>query len=754
MSAARVAGERRKVVTIVFADVVGSTALGERVDSETLRWAMQRWFARMRDVVEAHGGTVENYIGDAVMAVFGIPVAHEDDALRAVRAAATMREQVAALRDELRAERGVELSVRIGVNTGEAVTGDAAAGGFFTAGDIVNTAARLEQAARPGDILVGADTYRLVRHAVRAEAIAPLTAKGKAAALSAFRLLSVASDAFGRPQRQRVPMVGRVRERAQLTDAFEQAVEHRSCELLTVLGAAGVGKSRLVAEVTDALGDAATIAAGRCLPYGDGLTWWPLVEALGASGLFEQVAGDAEPAIARAGELLKPGGEPVAPEEAFWAMRRVLETLARHRPLVLVVDDLHWAEPTFMDLLEHVTDWVRDAPLLLLVMARPDLLDIRPAWGASRPNATSVVLEPLAEADAADLLRHLAGSTTVVDSVAFRILEVAEGNPLFVEEVVAMLADDGVLTAGDGRQADALRSIAVPPTIQALLAARLDRLDPTERTVIEAASVEGKEFTRERVAALAGDGIADSIGALLRGLVRKDLIRPIGADADTFRFRHQLVRDAAYDGMPKELRAELHERFADWLQARPLAFPAIMDELLGYHVERAVLLRRELGETEDATAALASRASAYLGAAGLRAAQRDDPSTASTLLERATASRHTTTTPVGRCCRRSGRRSSRRDGSPRQSASSTRRSPTRRDRASPPAPESSASSSASSRRRTSGPSAPGPSPTRPSTVLCGRATRLGSAAPGTCAPRPRGSPVASVKPTRRGARPP
>ena len=597
---------------------------------------MQRWFVRMRDVVEGHGGTVENYIGDAVMAVFGIPVAHEDDALRAVRAAAAMREEVVALRDELRGERGVEFAVRMGVNTGEAVTGNAAAGGFFTAGDIVNVAARLEQAARPGDILVGGDTYRLVRHAVQAEPVAPLAVKGKAEALAAFRLLHVAPDATGRPQRQRAPMVGRGAERRELMDAFDQAVTDRSCQLLTVLGAAGVGKSRLVAEVTDALSGAATVAAGRCLPYGDGLTWWPLVEALGETGLFEQVAADAEPAIARAGELLKPQGEPVAPEEAFWAVRRVLETLAQRRPLVLVVDDLHWAEPTFMDLLEHVTDWVRDAPLLLLVMARPDLLDVRPAWGASRPNAASVRLEPLADAEAADLLRHLVGTARLGGRASARILAVAEGNPLFVEEVVAMLVDDGILIPGDGHSAAGeLTAIAVPPTIQALLAARLDRLEPLERAVIEAASVEGKEFTRERVAALLEDAAA-SIGGLLRTLVRKDLIRPVGADAQTFRFRHQLVRDAAYEGMPKELRAGLHERFADWLEARPSVFP-VVDELLGYHVERAVRLRRELGETEEATAELAGRASAHLGAAGLRAAQRDDPSAASTLLERAIA---------------------------------------------------------------------------------------------------------------------
>ena len=269
--------------------------------------------------------------------------------------------------------------------------------------------ARLEQAARPGDILLGRDTFRLVRHAVDAEPVAPLTVKGKQAPLEAFRLLSVAPDARGRPQRLRAPMVGRERERRLLLDAFERALAERSCQLFTVLGDAGVGKSRLVSEVTDSLQGAATLAVGRCLPYGEGRTWWPLIEALGTSGLLDGVA-NAEPAVPRAAELLKPTGEPVAPEEAFWAMRKSLEAIARDRPLVLVIDDLQWGEPAFMDFLEHVADWARGAPLLLLVMARPEVRDGRPGWGNGRPNATSVLLEALAEADAADLLRELLGT--------------------------------------------------------------------------------------------------------------------------------------------------------------------------------------------------------------------------------------------------------------------------------------------------------------------------------------------------------
>jgi class 3 adenylate cyclase/tetratricopeptide (TPR) repeat protein len=614
---------------VVFADVVGSTALGERVDPETLRWAMQRWFDRMGSAIERHGGTVENFIGDAVMGVFGIPVVHEDDALRAVRAAAEMRDEVADLRGELRRERGVELGVRIGVNTGEAVTGATAAGGFFTAGDIVNVAARLEQAACPGDILLGHDTFSLVRHAVDAEPVAPLMVKGKRAALEAFRLVGVTSGARGRPERPRAPMVGRQRERRRVLDAFHQAVADRSCQLFTVLGVAGVGKSRLVAEVLETIDGAVTVVAGRCLPYGDGLTWWPLVEALGGPGVLERAGPDAGDAVARVSDLLEPGGAPVALEEACWAVRKVLEALGRQRPVVLVVDDLQWAEPAFVELVEHVADWARDAPLLLLIMARPELLDARPGWGGGKANATSVLLEPLVEPEAADLLRYLVGTARLGDRAAARILDVAEGNPLYVEEIVAMLADGGLLDAPDGDV-----PIAVPPTIQALLAARLDGLADGERAVIEAAAIEGKEFARERVEALVGDRMRERVRGHLLVLVRMDLIRPAGAQEGTFRFRHQLIRDAAYDGMPKDTRAVLHERFADWLEKHRSNLPSV-DELLGHHLERAVLLRRELGAGGEVTTGLAARASASLLRAGRRAAAREEAAAAARLLERA-----------------------------------------------------------------------------------------------------------------------
>jgi class 3 adenylate cyclase/tetratricopeptide (TPR) repeat protein len=610
LSGAPVLTERRKVVTVLFADVVGSTALGERVDSETLRWAMQRWFTRMRDVIEAHGGIVEKYIGDAVMAVFGIPVTHEDDALRAVRAAADMREQAGALQDELQRERGVEFGMRIGVNTGEATTGAAPDGGVFTTGDMVNVAARLEQSATPGQILLGRETLLLVEHAVHTDPVAPLVVKGKREPIEAFQLTTVTAGARGRAPRARAPMVGRGPERQRLFEAFDRAVAERRPQLVTVLGAAGIGKSRLVDEVTGALRDAATVAVGRCLPYGDGLTWWPLAEALADHGLD-----------ARAAEVL--GGGPVAPEDAQLALRTALETLARRRPLVLVVDDLHLAQGPLLDLFEHVADVTTDAPLLLVTTARPELLDARPGWAADRTNASAVWLDALAVADATALLRHLVGPARLGDAAAARILDVADGYPLFLEEVVAMLVDDGVLGPAQADPGD----IAIPSTIQSLLTARLDRLSPSERAVIEAAAVEGKQFAAGTVETLLGAAV-DGVGVHLSALISKDLVEPGGSDG--FRFCHQLIRDAAYEGIAKQQRAALHERFAN-----ALVGGTAPEELLGYHLERAVLLRRELGEPEVATATLAARATASLSTAALRAAQRVDPGAAIGLLERA-----------------------------------------------------------------------------------------------------------------------
>ena len=414
-------------------------------------------------------------------------------------------------------------------------------------------------------------------------------------------------------------MVGRQRERRRLLDAFHQAVADRSCQLFTVLGTAGVGKSRLVAEVLETIDGAATVAAGRCLPYGDGLTWWPLAEALGEPDLLERAAADAE---RRRRARLRPARArralPSRRRRHAGRCARCSRRLARPRPLVLVVDDLQWAEPTFVDVIEHVADWARDAPLLLLIMARPELLEARPGWGGGKPNATSVLLEPLAEAEAADLLRHLLGTARLGDRAAARILDVAEGNPLYVEEIVAMLADEGLSTRPTARCRSPCprRSMRCSPRGSTVWGrrARGDRGGSRSRARSSRASGSRRSSASD----------ARPVDGHLLALVRTDLIRPAGAGEGTFRFRHQLIRDAAYDGIPKDTRAVLHERFADWLEEhRPTSRPstncsATTSSAPCSSVASSARARRP-------RPALAARASASLARAGRRAAAREEP---------------------------------------------------------------------------------------------------------------------------------
>lgn len=586
----------RKRVTVVFCDVTDSTALGESTDPEALRALLARYFERMKLIVESHGGSVEKFIGDAVMAVFGVPLAHEDDALRACRAAVEMREAFP--------ELGV--AGRIGVNTGEVVTGTEER---LATGDAVNVAARLEQAAQPGEVLIGAETQRLVGAAVEIGEGRRLALKGKAEPVEAYRLLVVT----GPLERRFVsPMVGREHELARLRAVFGQAVHDRSCQLFTVLGSAGVGKSRLAAEFLAALG--ARVVRGRCLAYGEGITYWPVVEVL------KQL--DALPEDEAARPLRSLLGETEAgtsAEEIAWGFRKLLEQEAQERPLVVVFDDLHWGEETLLDLVEHVADLSRDAPVLVLCMARPELLERRPSWGGGKWNATTVLLEPLNTAETEQLLVELGG---VAADLRERIVAVAEGNPLFLEEMLALVRDSG------GGQ------IEVPPTIQALLAARLDQLDPAERSVLECGSVEGRIFHRGAVAALAdGEG---QVEQRLVALVRKELVRPDRGQLpgdEAYRFRHLLIRDAAYDALPKAVRAELHARFADWLDARSSDLVE-SDEIVGYHLEQAYRYRVELGLGGDETDDLGRRAAERLGAAGERAALRHDAPAGAALYER------------------------------------------------------------------------------------------------------------------------
>src|SRR4051794_83588 len=457
-----VAGEIRKTVTVLFCDVVGSTLLGEQLDPESVRRVMTRFYDGMRSVLERHGGTVEKYIGDAVMGVFGLPVLHEDDALRAVRAAAEMRSALAKLNEELRTSLGVELQIRIGVNTGEVVTGNS---GSPVLGDAINVAARLEQTAAPGDVLLGRQTYALVRDAVSVDDGRALSLKGKAEPVTGYRLIDVELRA-GRDDHGAPAFVGREREVRDLREAFDESVRHSLCVLLTVLGSAGVGKSRLAEEFTHSVSADASVVRGRCLPYGDGITFWPVAEMVrDACDIgIDEPRDAAREKIARVldgiddAETIVDGVAAVAGivetstgmQETFWAIRRFLESLQRERPLVVLFDDIHWAEPVFLDLVEYLASSSRDARITLLCLARPELLELRPAWIGLEPTARTLMLSPLAPEESATLIADLLGTSPLDTPDRDRIVEAAEGNPLFLEEMLRMLEDDGLLSNDGG----------------------------------------------------------------------------------------------------------------------------------------------------------------------------------------------------------------------------------------------------------------------------------------------------------------
>jgi class 3 adenylate cyclase/tetratricopeptide (TPR) repeat protein len=595
----RLMAERRRTVTVVFTDVSGSTALGEQLDAEALRRVMERYFAEARRAFERHGGTVEKFIGDAVVAVFGIPAAHEDDALRAVRAAREIQEAVANLSADLE-EGGVTFRLRTGINTGEVVAGDASGGQFYATGDAVNVAARLEQGASPGEIVLGETTYQLVRDKVEVEPLEQLTLKGKTQAVPAYRLLEIIERAPSLTRRFDTPFVGRTSELARLLQYCHGSVAEQVPTLVTVLGPAGIGKTRLAGELAAKTGQKATVLQGRCLAYGEGITFWPLQEIL--RSLPERPAGAPDPEEAQ------------STEETFWAYRKLFESLAHERPLLLVLEDIHWAEPTLLDLIEHVVEWTTDAPMSLVCLARPELLDERPDWPGER-----LELEPLSEDEAKKLVAALGGDLD--PSIRERAMEASEGNPLFLEQLLAFAAEDR-------------RDLTVPQTIQALLAARLDRLDAEERALLERAAIVGKEFWRGALVALSPPGT--EVSALLQRLVRRRLVVPersslLGEDA--FRFGHILIREATYGGIPKEARSGLHELFADWLEEEGAPY----EEIVGYHLEQAYWYKRELALATGDAQALGARAGESLGAAGQAAFARNDLAAAINLLTRATA---------------------------------------------------------------------------------------------------------------------
>ena len=646
--------ESRKTVTVVFCDLTGSTALGEKMDPESLRRVVTRYFSEMRSMLQNHGGTVEKFIGDAVMAAFGIPIIHEDDALRAVRAAYDMQQRMEQMNESLELEWGVGLKARIGVNTGEVIAGDASEGHGFVSGDAVNVAARLEQAAPPGDILIGETTYRLVRDSVGVEPVEPLELKGKSERMPAFKLLEVMAETEESTRRVDSPLIGRAEELALLQSTFAETLGDSDCRLATVYGAAGSGKSRLTSEFMKTLSGDARTMRGRCLPYGEGITFYPIAEAI--KNLCGVVQDDA-PDVARAkvAELLPDGEEAkliaqrifgaiglsdttVDAQETFWAVRRFLEGIARETPLLIIFDDIHWAEPTMLDLLEYLVGFSTGAPIMVLCLARRELLDTRPSWGS---NAVSIFLEPLTGEEVEGLIEHLLGEMHLPELARRRIIEAAEGNPLYVEEIVRMLIDEGKLQKDNGhwKPVGDLTDLAIPPTINALLAARLDRLGPDEKEVLQHASVIGKTFWWGALSTLSVAEIRSTIAQHLQALVRKEMIgadQSVFAGEDAFKFSHILVRDAAYRGLPKEHRADLHENFARWLENKAGDRISEFEEILGYHYEQAAKLRQELGHADVRTQSLAERAARLLGDSGVRAHARADMAAAANLLGRAT----------------------------------------------------------------------------------------------------------------------
>ncbi|HEU4899209.1 MAG TPA: AAA family ATPase, partial [Actinomycetota bacterium] len=645
-----------RIVTAVFCDVVRSTDLESELDALPMQRLLDRYGQAVRRALGDRGASVGKRHGDGFMAAFGVPELHEDDALRAVRAAGELRTALDQLAKEVREQRGLDFHVRLGINTGNVLVSDAGTLEEQLTGTAVNLAKRFEELAGAGEILLGEETYRLVADAVKAEPAGPLTVKGAAEPQNVWRLLDVLPDRPGRARRPVAPMVGRGREQELLRQLFERAAAERTCHLVSVLGSAGVGKSRLVDEFVSGLGDEAQVLRGRCPAFGDSVTLWPMVEVVRqAAG----IAPDDSPTQARSRlaqlladvdrgnlvtewitQLLGFGQGTDLPEDTSWALQRLLETLARRRPLVLVIDDLQWADPILLDALEDMAEYT-DAPLMLLCMARPDELFTRRAhWPGGKANTLSFRLSPLPEREGEQLVVHLLGGR-VDQAVQAHISEWAQGFPLLVEELVTNLRDEGRLRTAEGRwtlaveseEAAERRSRSVPTSIHALLLARLERLGPRGRAVIEPAAVVGQQFHLGDIEALQPEASAADLAAGIQELVRLDLIHadhgptaaPLPPDSGPgYRFRHATIKTVAYERLPDDRRAELHERYADWLERKTEDRRSQFDEIVGHHFYEAYRYARALDPTGPQGAELARRAGERYAAAGQRAAVRGD----------------------------------------------------------------------------------------------------------------------------------
>ncbi len=613
----------RKLATVLFVDLVGSTALVTAADPEVVRRRVTRFFDQVSHCVTTHGGIVEKFAGDAVLAAFGVTQTHEDDAERAVRSGLAILEAVA----------GLELEARIGIEAGEVVVDTTES--TFATGEAVNLAARLQQAAAPGEILVGPAARRLAAASIEVEDAGEMAVKGRAEPLRTWRILSAADRA--QPLRAAVvaPLIGREAELDLLVNTFERSRRDARAHLVTIYGEPGVGKSRLAREFVGGL-EGATVLAGRCLPYGEGITYWPLAEMVkAAAGIsdddpvkeaMEKLRACCEDEavadlLGLAAGVLEAVETERSGQEIAWAAREWADQLADVQPLVLVFEDIHWAEDPLFELIEHLATWVREAPLLLVCLARPELLDVRPGWGGGRMRATAIELEPLRAAESEELLGVLAGATPLTGAARRSLLEKTEGNPLFVEETVRMLAERGGEYLPE----------RIPDTLQALIAARIDQLPAGEKALLHRAAVIGRVFWRGAIEHVA-PGL--DIDQLLDDLLLRDFVlaepRSTIVGERAYRFKHMLIREVAYGGLAKSERAELHERFAGWLRERA------GDELLeirAYHLEQAASLLAELDGAPPQ--ALAVEAAAALEEAGQRALAREANRSARKLLLRA-----------------------------------------------------------------------------------------------------------------------
>ena len=640
----------RRTLTIVFADLRPSPS---SADMDARRQATVRCFEVLREVLERHGATVEKFIGDAVMAVFGLTQRREDDALRAIRAAIEMQASLDRLNPVLELESGVRLELRIGVNTGPVIAGDPHLGQRLVTGDAVNVAARLEQTAGLGEVVIGGLTRRLAGQTVEVEELAPLTLKGKAEPVPASRVVRVASGSSGAAGLE-LPMVGRADQLEILLTAFRSAVDAQACRRVRILGDPGVGKSRLVHEFVDRIPGDVRVLRGGCLSYGEGITFWPVVELIqAASGTAATDAVDTvkaavaafvdDPAVAeRLWSLAGLTDTPYPVPELTWAVRSMLHRSGIERPTVVIVDGLHWAEPTLIELLDDVVRNLQDAPVLLVTMERPSdaeqgASDDRP----SEPTSDAVLLglEPLDDAAAELVIAAGLGQGALPVALVERVKRAAAGNPLFLEQFLTMLIDDGLLTRQEGgwQVTGDIEHVSVPPTIEAVLAARIDALDDAQRGALEPASVIGREFSWTAVNSLQREPF--DLDAALAALIRRQLVVP-ARDPDVFidyRFRNLLVRDVVYDGLLKRTRSVLHQRFADWLLglSSRIGRATEVQEILGYHLEQSYHLRSGLGTVDDETIDVGRRAADQLAPAGLRAFGRGDMPAAANLLGRA-----------------------------------------------------------------------------------------------------------------------